>query len=62
MNRIVLVSDVTKEFPKNTTSSSKVRLPVPLELKGEGWKVGFCGHFDAGRRVGLGETYECCQP
>ena len=40
MNRIVLVSDATKEFPKNTTSSFKVRLPVPFELKGEGWKVG----------------------
>ena len=40
MNRIVLVSDPTKEFPTNTTSSFKVRLPVPLELKGEGWKVG----------------------
>ena len=40
MNRLVLVSDRTKEFPTNTTSSFKVRLPVPLELKGEGWKVG----------------------
>ena len=40
MNRIVLVSDATKEFPKDTTSSFKVRLPVPLELKGEGWKAG----------------------
>ena len=40
MNRIVLVSDPTEEFPTNTTSSFKVRLPVPLELKGEGWKVG----------------------
>ena len=40
MNRIVLVSDPTKEFPTNTTSSFKVRLPVPLELKGEGWNMG----------------------
>ena len=40
MNRIVLVSDRTTEFPDNTTSSFKVRLPVPLELKGEGWNVG----------------------
>ena len=40
MNCIVLVSDRTKEFLTNTTSSFKVRLPVPLELKGEGWKVG----------------------
>ena len=39
MNRIVLVSDPTKE----TTSSFKVRLPVPLELKGKGWKVGLAG-------------------
>ena len=40
MNRIVLVSDPTEEFPTNTSSSFKVRLPVPLTLKGEGWKVG----------------------
>ena len=31
MNSIVLVSDPTKEFPTNNTSSFKVRLPVPLE-------------------------------
>ena len=40
MNRIVLVSDPTKEFPANTSSSFKVRLPVPLTLNGQGWKVG----------------------
>ena len=40
MNRIVLVSDPTKEFSNNTTISFKVLLPVPLELKGEGWNVG----------------------
>ena len=40
MNRIVLVSDPTKEFPGNTASSFKVRLPVPLALSGGGWKVG----------------------
>ena len=40
MNCVVLISGQTKEFPNNTTSSFKVRLPVPLELKGEGWKVG----------------------
>ena len=40
MNRIVLVSDPTKEFPSNTSSSFKVRLPVPLTLSGQGWKVG----------------------
>ena len=40
MNRIVLVSDPTTEFPNNIASSFKVRLPVPLELKGEGWNVG----------------------
>jgi len=43
MNRIVLVSDPTKEFPKNIASSFKVRLPVPLELKGEEWNVGLAG-------------------
>ena len=40
MNRIVLVSDPTNESPTNTSSSFKVRLPVPLTLRGEGWKVG----------------------
>ena len=40
MNRIVVVSDASKEFPDNTTSSFKVRLPIPLEMKGGGWKVG----------------------
>ena len=40
MNRIVLVSDPTKEFPTNTSSSFKVRLPIPLTLNGQGWKVG----------------------
>ena len=39
MNRIVLVSDPTKEFPTNTTSSFKVRLPVHLELKGARHKI-----------------------
>jgi len=40
MNRIVLVSDATKEFPNNTPSAFKVHLPLPLELKGGGWSVG----------------------
>lgn len=40
MNRIVLVSDATKEFPNNTPSAFKVRLHLPLELKGGGWNVG----------------------
>jgi len=40
MNRIVLVSDATKEFPNNTPSAFKVRLPLPLELNGGGWNVG----------------------
>ena len=40
MNRIVLVSDPTQEFPTNTASSFKVRLPIPLALSGGGWKVG----------------------
>ena len=59
MNRIVLVSNLTKEFPNNTTSSFKVRLPVSLELKGEGWKVGLAGISipDAGLDLArLGDT------
>ena len=29
-----------KEFPDNTSNAFKVRLPTPLRLVGEGWKVG----------------------
>jgi len=29
-----------KEFPDNTSNAFKVRLPTPLRLLGEGWKVG----------------------
>ena len=53
MNRIVLVSDPTTEFPNNTTSSFKVHLPVPLELKGEGWKVGLAGISTPDAGLGL---------
>ena len=28
------------EFPDNTSNAFKVRLPTPLRLLGEGWKVG----------------------
>lgn len=28
------------EFPHNTTSSFKIRLPKPLEFGGEKWEVG----------------------
>lgn len=37
--RVVLVSDPTNEFPKNKNNSFKVRLPVPFQLAGTGWKV-----------------------
>lgn len=40
MNHVVLVSDQTDEVRDNTSSSFKVRLPQPIELKGEGCKVG----------------------
>ena len=30
-----------KEFPDNTSNAFKVRLPQPLRLIGDGWKVGF---------------------
>ena len=37
MVRLVLLSDVSEEFPKNTSSSFTVRLPEPLQLdEGEG--------------------------
>jgi len=29
-----------KEFPDNTSKAFKVRLPQPLRLIGDGWKVG----------------------
>ena len=29
-----------KEFPNNTSNAFKVRLPTPLRLVGDGWKVG----------------------
>lgn len=35
MNHVVLVSDQTNEFRDNTSSSFKVRLAQPIELKGE---------------------------
>ena len=35
-----LPSDATDEFPNNTTNSFKVRLPTPVRLAGDGWKVG----------------------
>lgn len=40
MNHVVLVSDQTDEVRDNTSSSFKVRLAQPIELKGEGCKVG----------------------
>ena len=39
MNRVVLLSDVSPEFPNNTSSSFKVRLPHPVKFDGD-WEVG----------------------
>ena len=37
MVRLVLLSDVSKKFPDNTSSAFKVQLPEPLRLgKGHG--------------------------
>ena len=30
------------EFPENKTNSFKIRLPNPIHLEGNGWKVGMC--------------------
>ena len=38
MERLVLISDVSSEFPGNTASSFKVRLPRALQYEGE-WEV-----------------------
>ena len=38
MDRIVIISDVSNEFPKNTSSSFKVRVPRVLRYDGE-WEV-----------------------
>ena len=37
--RVVVVSDATKEYPNNKNNSFKVRLPIPLTLRGSGWEV-----------------------
>ena len=39
MDRVVLLSDVSPEFPNNTSSSFKVRLPHPVKFDGD-WEVG----------------------
>ena len=39
MDRVVLLSDVSPEFPNNTGSSFKVRLPHPVKFDGD-WEVG----------------------
>ena len=36
---VVLVSDTSKEFPKNTNSAFKVQLPEPLQLEDRLWEV-----------------------
>ena len=38
--RIVLLSDTSKDFPDNTNSAFKVRLPEPLHLEDGPWQVG----------------------
>ena len=37
--RLTLVSDQTDEFPQNTNSSFKMRIPNGLRLEGNGWQV-----------------------
>ena len=37
--RVVLLSDTSKEFPENTSSAFKVRLPKPLQLEDGLWEV-----------------------
>ena len=37
--RLTLISDPTDEFPKNTNSSFKMRIPNGLRLEGKGWQV-----------------------
>lgn len=37
--RLTLISDDTKEFPNNTNSDFRVRLPERLNLPGSGWHV-----------------------
>ena len=41
--RIVLVSDPTGEFPSNTNVDFKVRIPDPIQLRGQGWKTALWG-------------------
>ena len=37
--RLTLISDPTEEFPDNTNSRFKVRIPDGLRLEGKGWQV-----------------------
>ena len=62
MNRIVLVSDPTKEFPTNTSSSFKVRLPVPLTLRGGGWKVGLAAISTPDAAMDLSRLADAVKP
>ena len=39
MNRIVILSDPSKEFPDNTTNAFKARLPQEVQFEGD-WEVG----------------------
>ena len=37
--RITLISDPTDEFPQNTSSNFKMRIPNGLRLEGKGWQI-----------------------
>ena len=37
--RLTLISDPTDEFPRNTNTSFKVRIPDGLRLDGQGWQI-----------------------
>ena len=37
--RLTLISDPTEEFPDNTNSSFKMRIPNGLRLEGKGWQI-----------------------
>ena len=36
---LTLISDTTDEFPRNTNSRFKVRIPNGLRLEGKGWQI-----------------------
>ena len=40
MTRVMLLSDMSQEFPNNTSTPFKVRLSEPLRLDDGEWEVG----------------------